>query len=301
MGKTNKFKNDLQFVSTYNRLKNIAISSIDYENMPDEVDIRYLENALFYSSGVVFFEIIPGERKYAVLTVMPHGKFNIYGYPTERTGYSNYNRFRVVLNQENSVIIYNNYARTNTATDCKLYAERIANLERTIDVNINAQKRPYILNPKDEATRVALSRLYMDIMDNSPVLGIQKRKNKNGDFESIENDISVFNLNAPFVADKLFELKKKFYNDWLSYLGLPNSGLEKKAQINSEESMINNGGYMTESFTRLASRIDAFNKINKKFGLNIKPYYRYTRTEAFYNLFGDENEEKEEWENGNDR
>lgn len=301
MGKANKFKNDLQFVSTYNRLKNIAISSIDYENMPDDVDIRYLENALFYSSGVVFFEIIPGERKFAVLTVMPHGKFNIYGYPTERTGYSNYNRFRVDLNQENSVIIYNNYARTNTVTDCKLYAERIANLERTIDVNINAQKRPYILNPKDEATRVALSRLYMDIMDNSPVLGIQKRKNKNGDFESIENDISVFNLNAPFVADKLFELKKKFYNDWLSYLGLPNSGLEKKAQINSEESMINNGGYMTESFTRLASRIDAFNKINKKFGLNIKPYYRYTRTEAFYNLFGDENEEKEAWENGDDR
>ena len=301
MGKSNKFKNDLQFVSTYKRLKNIAISSIGYENMPDEVDIRYLENALFYSSGVVFFEIIPGERKYAVLTVMPHGKFNIYGYPTERTGYSNYNRFRVDLNQENSVIIYNNYARTNTVTDCKLYAGRIANLERTIDVNINAQKRPYILNPKDEATRVALSRLYMDIMDNSPVLGIQKRKNKNGDFESIENDISVFNLNVPFVADKLFELKKKFYNDWLSYLGLPNSGLEKKAQINSEESVINNGGYMAESFTRLASRIDAFNKINKKFGLNIKPYYRYTRTEAFYNLFGDENEEKGELENGNDR
>lgn len=255
--------NGATYVQYYNRLMELSMSMFEWKNLPDTVDERYLELGLFSSGCMVFFkDDVIGEL---ALNMTYQGGFDIYGEPTRRRAYSRYNQFQTTLDKDNSVIIWNNMLRTNSALDVQMFAYRLYNLDRIVDINANAQKTPVLITC-DEKQKLTMKNLYMQYEGNYPVIF--------GDNNLDIKSLSVLKTDAPFVSDKIYDLKVKIWNEALTYLGISNINTAKKERMITDEVIRNQGGTIASRYSRLESRRRAVKKINKMFGLNITVDYR---------------------------
>lgn len=255
--------NGATYVQYYNRLMELSMSMFEWKNLPDTVDERYLELGLFSSGCMIFFkDDVIGEL---ALNLTYQGGFDIYGEPTRRRAYSRYNQFQTTLDKDNSVIIWNNMLRTNSALDVQMFAYRLYNLDRIVDINANAQKTPVLITC-DEKQKLTMKNLYMQYDGNYPVIF--------GDSNLDIKNLSVLKTDAPFVSDKIYDLKVKIWNEALTYLGISNINTTKKERMITDEVIRNQGGTIASRFSRLESRRRSVKKINKMFGLNITVDYR---------------------------
>lgn len=255
--------NGATYVQYYNRLMELSMSMFIWKNLPDTVDERYLELGLFSSGCMVFFkDDVIGEL---ALNMTYQGGFDIYGEPTKRRAYSRYNQFQTTLDKDNSVIIWNNMLRTNSALDVQMFAYRLYNLDRIVDINANAQKTPVLITC-DEKQKLTMKNLYLQYEGNYPVIF--------GDSNLDIKSLSVLKTDAPFVSDKIYDLKVKIWNEALTYLGISNINTTKKERMITDEVIRNQGGTIASRYSRLESRRRAVKKINKMFGLNITVDYR---------------------------
>lgn len=244
------------------RLTELAISMFDWKNLPSEIDKRFLELTLYTDGqGVFFKEDVVGE--YAALQVTTNGRLNKYRVPIDRRAYA-INGYQRNLNIDNSVIIYNNMLRTPSVKYMQMYAFRLWDLDRTIDINARAQKTPVLLQA-NEQQKLTLLNLYKEYDGNSPVIFGDKNLDLNG--------IKCVQTNAPYVADKLYQLKTQIWNEALTYLGIANMNIMKKERLVTDEVQRNQGGTIASRYSRLKSRQEAAKKINEMFGLNISVEY----------------------------
>ena len=256
--------NNATYEQYFNRLMELSISMFEWKNLPSTCDVRYLELALFMNGSAVFFQDDVLED-YVALDVICSGRLDVYGNPVLRRAYSRYNNYQKLLKGSNSVIIWNNYTRTNSVLDVEMFAKRLYNLDRIIDINANAQKTP-ILIKCDETQRLTMLNVYKEYDGNSPVIFGDKALNSNG--------LDVLSTGAPYVADKLYTLKTQIWNEALTYLGISNINVQKKERLITDEVTRNQGGTIASRYSRLESRREAARKINDMFGLNIEVNYR---------------------------
>lgn len=262
------YMNNRTYLQYYNRLTELALSMFEWKNLPESVDPRFLEMCLFSDGYAVFFE--DEVLGYLCLQCMIGGKLNVYRIPMERTAYAT-NGYNKKLNETNSVIIYNNYLHTNSMLDVEMFSKRLYNLDRAIDVNANAQKTPVLIKC-DETQRLTMKNLYKQYDGNEPFIFGTKALDTNG--------FTVLRTDAPYVADKLYELKSQIWNEALTYLGISNTNVTKKERMISDEVIRNMGGTIASRYSRLESRRQAVEKINEMFGLNIEVNYRADYREA---------------------
>lgn len=271
------------------RLMELSISMFDWKNLPDSIDARFIETTLFQNGAVVFFkdddlenpwtanklglaENRLEEGTYLALQVAMNGKWNVYNIPTDRRAYSS-NGYQRNLTPDNSVIIYNNMIRTNSVLTCKLYALRLWNLDRVIDVNANAQKTPVLITA-DENQRLTALQLYQKWDGNEPfIFG-----DKNLDIKTL----NVLRTDAPYVGDKIYQLKTEIWNEALTYLGISNVNYQKKERMISDEVLRNQGGTIASRYSRLNARREAVKQINNMFGLDIEVNYREMDDEVVF-------------------
>ena len=178
--------------------------------------------------------------------------------------YSAVNGYNKELTIDNSVIIYNNRLRQPGVRYVNMYAKRLWDLDRTIDVNAKAQKTP-ILVQCTEAQRLTLLNLYKDYDGNSPFIFGDKNLDLTG--------LKSINTGAPYVADKIYTLKTQIWNEALTYLGISNINIQKKERLITDEVVRNQGGTIASRYSRLKARRQACEEINKMFGLNISVSY----------------------------
>lgn len=265
MGKKKTFfdeslENNMEtFYLYYNRLKEIAISRFKWLNLPDSVDPRYLELCLFDNGNALFFK--DSEMGYLTLSDVSNGNFNVYGEPVKRRAYSRYNNYQRRLNYKNSTYIWNNMLRTGNVLEIQSFAKRLYNLDRIIDVNANAQKTP-VLILCDEKERLTMKNLYQQFDGNAPVIFGDKALNVQG--------VQVLKTDAPFICDKIYELKTQIWNEALTYLGIPNVAYQKRERLVSDEVTRGLGGTLISRTSALTMREEACRKINKMFGLNVE-------------------------------
>lgn len=255
--------NNLTYIQYLNRLTELATAMFEWKNLPPTVDARYLELHLFQNGSVVYFnDDILGDL---CLDVIYNGKLDVYGNPVLRRAYSGYNNYQKLLKESNSVIIWNNYLRTSSFLDVKMFATRLYNLDRIIDVNANAQKTP-VLVQGTEKQRLTLLNLYKEFNGNAPFIF--------GDKNLDLNALKVLSTNAPYVCDKIYQLKTQIWNEALTYLGISNINIQKKERLITDEVTRNQGGTIASRYSRLESRREAVKKINAMFGTNIEVNYR---------------------------
>lgn len=260
----------------YNRLVELSVAMFEWKNIPDTIDVRYLELCLFTYGYCIFFK--DDVLGYLALNGSIGGKFNVYRIPITRTAIAP-NGYNKRLTIDDSVIIYNNFMHTNSMLDVVQYSRRLGNLDRAIDVNVNAQKTPILISC-EESQRLTLKNLYMKYDGNQPFIFGDKQLNP--------NSLKAINTGAPYVGDKMYTLKTEIWNEALTYLGINNVNITKKERLISDEVSRNQGGVVASRYPRLESRKQACEKINKMFGLNIEVEYRESIDEMAMNMLNNQ-------------
>lgn len=262
-GKDTYFKlsarnNALGYKFYLDRLTELAITMFTWDNLPDEIDERFLEVCLFTDGKILFFkDDIIGHM---VMQFSSGGELTIYRVPTIRNAYA-VNGYNNTLYTNNSVIIWNNYLRENSVLMIENFAMQLWELDQIIRINANAQKTP-VLVQGTENQRLTLMNLYKEYSGNSPVIFGDKNLDING--------LKSISTLAPFVADKLYELKTNIWNEALTSLGIPNVSIQKKERLVTDEVNRTMGGVIASRYSRLKMREKACKEINKMFGLNVE-------------------------------
>ena len=285
-------KTYMQYVS---RLMELSISMFKWENLPPSIDERFLEMILFSDGHAVFFKDDAlsenDDMKYLALQCTFNGPFDVYRIPIKRRAFA-VNSYHRDLDNKDSVLIYNNMLHTNSYLTVINFAKRLYNLDRIVDVNANAQKTP-ILIKGTEQQRLSLKNLYKEYDGNSPVIYADKSLDLNA--------LQVLNTGAPYVADKIYQLKTQVWNEALTYLGISNVSFQKKERMVQDEVTSSLGGTIASRYSRLDSRRKACEQINAMFGLNIdcnfKEDYQFSEVsfdEVLTNNSGDEGDNNHE-------
>ena len=247
----------------FNKLFELAISMFEWKNLPPSVNRRYLELELFETGCMVYFQDdVMGDL---CLNCLYNGRLDVYGDPVLRRAYSRYNNYQKLLKPSNSVVIWNNYLHLPSYSDTKMFASKLYLIDRTIDVNVHAQKTPVAL-VGSEQQRLTLLNLYKQYAGNEPFIF--------GDKNLDLNALTVLKTDAPFIADKLYTLKTQYWNEALTHLGISNINIQKKERLITDEVTRNQGGTIASRYSRLESRREAVEKINDMFGTNIEVNYR---------------------------
>lgn len=261
----NVLLNQRSYLMYFWRLLDLAMSVFEWKNLPEGVDERMMEMWLLINGMCVFFydedlktsELADHQAPegFAVLEVLAQGMWDMYHYPTERSAYS-VNGMNIPLTRENSVIIFNDYLRIPMIPSLQLYAQRLAEIDRTIDLNVMNQKTPKVIKCQDK-DRLSWKNMMMQAQGN--VYWILADKSMNLD------NIEVLDTSAPYVANELQILKHQIWNEVLTFLGVENVTTEKKERLVSNEVMSNMGDVEAQRFVRLNARKQACKEINKIF------------------------------------
>lgn len=255
--------NNYTYMQYAYRLMELSISMFEWKNLPEGIDERFLEMVLFTDGHAVFFKD-DELGDYLALQCLINGKLNVYRIPINRRAFA-VNGYQKKLTDKDSVIIFNNMLHTNSWLDVKMFAKRLYNLDRIIDVNANAQKTP-ILIKGNEQQRLTLNNLYKEYDGNAPVIFADKSLDMNA--------LQVLSTQAPYVADKIYQLKTQIWNEALTYLGISNVSFQKRERMVSDEVTRSQGGTVASRYSRLNARRQACEQINKMFGLNIECDFR---------------------------
>lgn len=267
MGKTKDLtreamaRNNRTYLDYYDRLKLLATSLFTYDGLDDAFGFgasRFLENALFEKGKAVFVK--DPTKGLMICNVNPTDKLNIYNLPTAVEAYNiGYNR---QYELDDVVYIMNNEMQKPTSTTVELFAYRLYEIQRTMEVNLNAQKTP-ILVEGDDKSILTLQNAYMQYSGNNPVLFGNKNFN-------IADAIKVSRTDAPFLLDKLAAAKHEIWNECMTFLGINNANTDKKSvtvssEINSNNELVN---FYLNCFYR--TRKQAVEDLNSKYGLSIE-------------------------------
>ena len=273
-----QFMNNFTWSNWFNRFYDLAISSISWENLPLTIPPEFIEKVLFYDGKIIFFN--DPAMGLTALPFVSENIPNVYGYPTVRRAYSVGNPYtKGGLTDENSVICYNNNSKTNSVDDIVLFAQKLTDIERSIEVNVRAQKTPVVIMTDDDTQKLTYINAWEQYDGNKPVLFLRNSFN-----------LDKFNVQIPtqeYKADKLFALKRQTFEEMLTYLGIEANTNEKSERMITNEIQSNLGA--TEAFrqSRIMSRNYAVDKINKMFGTNIS--VRFNSQLFLSKLGGEEN------------
>lgn len=273
--------NNATYFDYLERFKRIALSMFEWTNLPDSMDARYLERCLYYTGQAAMLYLEP--YGYINTKSATSGKLNLYGLPTRIRcfSYGEINTSRRVFNgvseavakingyeddtddqrQTEAILVLNNWEGVATASTVELFAMRMAIAERTIDVNIRAQKTPFVL-VTNQNKRLSMMNALDQVEKNAMALVVEQNQLDTESFKTLQTE-------APYVADKLTDYKRGIWNEFLTFLGVDNIS-EKRERMISAETMSNNECVNLNMMAGLKPREKAAKEFNQKYGKNIE-------------------------------
>lgn len=253
--------NNLTFTDYFYRLMLLARSVFKWEGLPNNIDEKWIERYLFMYGRCMFFK--DSEKGFMVAKCADNGILNYYDEPTGLTPIATNYTFNSprLENYTEAVEIRNNDERIATRHTILLYAARLAEVTRTIDVNVAAQKTPVLVVGTDKQM-LSLKQMYRQWKENAPVIYGDKSMN--------ETPLTVLNTSAPYVADKLQDYKHDLWNEVMTFLGLNNANTDKRERLVADEVSANDAQIEQSAQVMLKARQQAADSINALFGTNIR-------------------------------
>ena len=256
--------NNQTYIDYLERMKKICLSMFEWENLPESMNARFLEMCLFYNGQAALF--YDDEYGYINSMAADGGYINIYGLPTEIQCYSyRFNQRRSLYmtdtgqpKGEECILVMNNYERVPTTSTISLFAYRLAEAQRTADVNIKAHRTP-ILITTDQKQYFTLKKMYEEYDGNTPAIFADKNLISPEALKAIKTD-------APFLVNDIFQYKREIWNEFLTFMGIQNLS-EKRERLITGEVDSNNELLNLNLQALLIPRKEACKQFNEKYGL----------------------------------
>ena len=219
---------------------------------------EFIEMLLYLKGQCALFKDTDGWK---VRCCVPSGGLDEYGQPESfnLTDYNGTHMVTVKNDDERFIWIKNNAACIPTIFWIVKYCNRVAKIERTMDLNIDAQKTPFMIETSPEI-HLSIQNIFKEIRQMDEVVYVDQKT-------GIKDNVQVLKLDAPYLVDKLYAQKQNEFNDLLNFLGI-NTVKEKTAHILYKEATATDE--LTDSYLDMfsAPRIRAL-EIAKDRGLDI--------------------------------
>ena len=240
-------------VQMYQRLiEMLAISRFRWINLPKGIDERFVELTLFERGMVLFF---PDKHKNRWMTTQANynGRINNYYNPTRFQPVAvNYNYH--AMGSKECVPIWDNDLRSPMLDIMVMYAERLAMVDRALDVNLDNQSVPLIVQC-DERQKLSIENMMEQRGQGYPVIYVTGNN-------AIMDIFKQFPNTSPYLVDKLLHDKATIWNECVKFLGIENNNSEKKERVVVDE--VKSGESATNVFrlSYLKARQQAVDQIN---------------------------------------
>ena len=256
--------NNETYVDYLERMKKICLSMFEWQNLPTSMNARFIEMCLFYNGQAAL--LYDDDYGYINTMAADGGYINIYGLPTELNCYSyRFNQRRSLYMTDTGeekgkecILVMNNYERVPTAATVTLFAYRLAEAQRTADVNIKAQRTPILLTT-DQKQLFTLKKMYEEYDGNTPAIFADKNVITPDALKAIKTD-------APFIGREIMDYKREIWNEFLTFMGISNLS-EKRERMVSNEIDSNNELVNLNLQALLIPRKEACRQFNEKYGL----------------------------------
>ena len=256
-----QMSNNITFSYYYYKLMLIVRALFEWEQLPNNMESRWIESYLFRDGQCVFFK--DPVLGFMVAGTAQDGGVNCYDDPTTVTPVATnyvYTGNKPLMCGEDCYIIRNNDLRLPEFSIVRFYAWKLTNLDRAIDVNIEAQKTPTLVKCTDKQ-RLSLKQAINQRRDNEPVMYVD---------ESLDmNAITTLDLKPPMVFKDLQVQKHMLLNEFFTDIGVNNANMDKRERMVANEVEANNEQVKASEDVLLRSREEACKNINRIFGLNI--------------------------------
>lgn len=254
--------NNMTFTDYYYRLMLLSRSVFRWKGLEKiGIDEKWIEKYLYFYGECVFFH--HKTLGFMVAQCADFGTLNHYDEPTLiKPILNNYagEPVRELTNYEDCILIKNNDIMLPTAPTIELFSLRLTEIQRAIDININAQKTPLLIKCSDNQKQ-SLKQVYSQWNGFEPVIYGDKNLDTSG-VEALKTD-------APIVFDKLQIQKHSIWNECMTFLGVNNANMDKRERLVDDEVQANNEQIALSAEVMLKARELACKQINELFGLNI--------------------------------
>lgn len=262
---TQKSNNYYQHYLLY--LTMLAYQMFEWKNLPPSVNPSYLERVLMGAGQVAFYK--DSKLGYIACEGTASGTLDHYRLPLQFHAHSpNFNKTFPLYNYSDikksnmGVLIRNNDLSLSAIPSLQMFAQDLAEIKNIIRVNQNAQKTPNIFFASDK-TLLTLKNVAQQIDGNVPNIFVDENLDL--------NQVKVFDNKAPFIADKMNQMKNSVWNEVMTYLGIKNANLEKKERMVTSEVDSNDAQIGASVNVFLKARLEACEKINELYpDLNIE-------------------------------
>lgn len=240
-------------------LSELAINRFEWVGLPPEVDRRFLELTLFRRALAVFYRDEDVNR-YLVANATGTGPLNMYDNPTQfvlmRTP-----RPPLTLPGDKCVPIWGNFLRQPDWDIVLLYSDRLAQADRTVDINMRAMRHNQFIFA-DESERLTYQNVIRQTEEGEPYVfgtnGLDMSK------------IQAFNLGIDKDAVlNMLLARAKIWNECMTLLGINNGNQDKKERLVADEVSVNNEQVVAARGVALHSRQMAAEEINRRYQLNV--------------------------------
>lgn len=253
-------------------LTQMAACRFTWNDLPKEIDQRYLEMALTQKGLAVFFKEEKVYDEYMVLRAGSLGPLNVYDNPTSYQVLGGSGEFRVnqKLSNDECVPIWANYMRVSEMPNIIMWANRLAEIDRTIEISaINARQTRAVSVPED--MRLSAQNVIQQMREGvETVFGTESL----GD---IIKAIETIDLEShPAKLPNLLISKGKIWNEIMTFMGVSNSNEDKKERLVADEVHIKDEQIDLIKAMNLSSRQQAAESINEMFKLNVSVEFNQT-------------------------
>lgn len=256
-------------------LTEYATNRFKWEGLPEEIDRRFVELELFRHALVVFFhedqESNPRSDnkhfdRYFALRGSGSGAWNMYDNPTAFTVSGN-NMGALLptrLEGKHCVPIWANTLRVPDWDLVLLQATKLADIERTIEINLMAMRKPFIIGVNDN-TKLSWENMWRKVQEGEPA--IFTTEDMNG---RVEDQAKLFDMRID--KDLVLNLqiaKSKIWNETMTFLGINNSNQDKRERLVADEVAANDQQVSAARNAAMDARKYAVEQINRRYNLDV--------------------------------
>ena len=249
-------KKDDIFLRLYTHYKMLALNMFTWENLPYPLESRHIEKYLYEYGQVMFYDNKTFGK--VCLPCSSSGQLNVYAEPVSLIINSHLIHETVPIGK--GVVIRNNDLVIPTDFYVRQYAEKMTEVEMSIDMNVKQQKFPFFVET-DKKNEFTMKQIFKQKEDGTPYIFANKNLGI--------GETTVHILTVPYVVDKLSEYKYDLEREILTFLGLNNT-VEKEERLLVDEINSNNDFIERNVEIMYKNREFACNKINEMFGTNIR-------------------------------
>lgn len=285
---------DLTSLVIVERYINEFMSRYEYEGFSDDFNELYgnanlFEFFMFFAPAVAWYE--HPTKGVIALPVTGKYEYNIVGKPTKWTVWGVNGLYNRELNEKNSVLMYNDQAKTIPFLHINHELDFMRKLNGAMRQNIDLQSTPYIIEAYDENQKTANTWINMLNTFKSRIV-LRKRRDK--DLKSPLEESKVLNTNVELKVKDLITAYNEFDNRCLTYLGIKNVNIEKSERLLTGEVSANDMLIQLNYTNSLDQRQKALESVNKMFGTNykVKPRELHTLQSDITSAYQQQNQSK---------